>query len=205
MKLRIGVSQRRLPREPHASARDALDAAWSAWFISHWPNVQFLAIPNFDDPALAVLYAEDWELTGFILSGGGDVNASPERVGTEVALLDFAGAQSMPVLGVCRGMQMLHQYGGGELTPVPGHVNTVHEVLVEDCRQEVNSWHEFGIQRLCRGWSVLAKATDGTVEAMQHNRLPWLGLMWHPERTQGTIPIMWKWIERCFENRFGAT
>lgn len=205
LKLRLGVSQRRLPEQSHAFARDALDAAWGSWFANLWSDVQFLAIPNFDDPTLAVTYAKDWELTGFVLSGGGDVDSSPERASVEAALLDFACTQNMPVLGVCRGMQMLHRYSGGELTRIRDHVNTIHGVFTQGSWLQVNSWHDFGIHNLCEDWRSLAVAVDGSVEAMQHNRLPWLGLMWHPERPNGTHPIVWEWIEWCFGNQYRAT
>jgi putative glutamine amidotransferase len=45
------------------------------------------------------------------------------------------------------------------------------------------------------GWTALAHAPDGHVEAMQHMHLPWLGMMWHPERPQGDVDAMWCWIE----------
>ena len=48
---------------------------------------------------------------------------------------------------------------------------------------------------LMPGWTALAHAPDGHVEAMQHMHLPWLGMMWHPERPQGDVDAMWCWIE----------
>ena len=199
--VRIGITQRRWPAGVHSNAHDGLDTGWSDWFDQHWHGTQFLAIPNFQDSARVVPYFEGWGLQGLVLSGGGDVRDEP-RLAVETALLDHAKAEQLPVLGICRGMQMLHCYSDGELATVPGHVGQIHSVRVCADSYETNSWHELGIRQLAPGWRELATALDGSVEAMQHAELPWLGLMWHPERANGAMPLALDWIQRNFKRVF---
>src|SRR5690606_23671811 len=131
-----------------------------------------------------------------VLTGGNDLavlpgadRPAPERDRTERAILDHAAQAGTPVLGVCRGMQMMNDYLGGRLTPVDGHVAVRHPLrMAADSPfvlpDEVNSFHNWAVPEdgLGRDLSVLVWAGDGVVEAVWHARLPWLGIMWHPER-----------------------
>lgn len=200
-RLRIGITQRRVADSPEALARDALDANWSDWLASCWPGSQFLAIPNFSDPCLAVRHVVQWEVDLLIFSGGEDVGASPVRDAVERCLLDHARVEAKPVIGVCRGMQVLHSNDGGKLLPRSEHVGSPHLLLgVEPAGACVNSWHRWCVEQTAPHWRVLARALDGSVEAMQHEKLPWLGFMWHPERPGGTLPAMWDWIRENIAN-----
>ncbi len=191
----IGVTQRHLPASNHQFARDALDTDWYDWFASHWPRCRFIAIPNFTDPSRAVHYAQEWDIDLLILSGGEDVASSPVRDAVEHALLVHARSVGWPVIGVCRGMQFLHLADGGTLVRQPGHVGMLHTILCGSETITLNSWHHWAVADLMPQWQALAKAEDGSVEAMKHLHLPWLGLMWHPERPQGDLGAMWSWIE----------
>ncbi len=200
-RLRLGITQRRIAEAPKAWARDALDAHWGDWLASCWPRSRFLAIPNFSDPVLAVRHVVEWDINLLVLGGGEDLGVSPERDAVERALLNHARARSMPVIGVCRGMQMLHAADGGELVQCTGHVGSPHPlqgmVPAGTC---VNSWHHRCIEHPGPQWQVLAHAPGGSVEAMRHGQLPWLGLMWHPERLGGSFPAMWEWINDIIAN-----
>jgi putative glutamine amidotransferase len=194
--VRIGITQRRICATPETWARDALDAHWNEWLASQWGNGRFLAIPNFEDPTRAVRHVEDWGIDLLILSGGEDVGTSPVRDAVERALLGHARAQHLPVLGVCRGMQLMHTFGGGVLVRKFGHAGASHEL--QGLRQghgTVNSWHRWCIESAAPHWLALARAPDGTVEAMQHAELPWLGVMWHPERPDGRLPDFDSWLD----------
>jgi putative glutamine amidotransferase len=85
-------------------------------------------------------------------------------------------------------MQMLNHYLGGGLVRVNGHVATQHLLEGDWARQQgyelVNSYHKQAItsQTVAQSLEVLAMAADGAVEAVKHSTLPWLGIMWHPER-----------------------
>jgi len=192
--LRIGITQRRVPAGVHVLTRDALDAAWSGWFTDHLPAANFLAIPNFARPESALRYVQDWGVNALVLSGGEDIGSSPVRDAVEADLLNHAREHRLPVLGVCRGTQMLQTHAGGALALRPGHVGTPHRVTCGEQVVTVNSWHRFVITSLQRGWHSLAVSEDGSIEAMRHCSLPWLGLMWHPERDQGNPTPMWQWI-----------
>jgi len=196
--LRIGISQRHWPAETGAFDRDGLDSAWANWLTTQWPTNSFMALPNFQDPSQLLSYVEHWQLNAFILSGGGDARLSARRAANEAALLDHAEQHRLPVLGVCRGMQVLHLRSGGTLCALKGHVRSVHPVHGPDVNTRVNSWHDFGIDVVMPSWEALARAGDGSVEAMRHRYLPWLGLMWHPERDHGDSPVIWPWIAQAF-------
>ena len=116
-----------------------------------------------------------------LLSGGNDIGKSIERDDTEYALLCYAHERHLPLLGICRGMQMMAFWAGTELYPLKGHVKTRHRLFGE-ITQDVNSYHEFGLTDCPKGFKVLARSEDGEIEAIRHNTLSWEGWMWHPER-----------------------
>ena len=136
----------------HASARDSLNA----WLEAIAPRA-------------------------FVLSGGNDIGACKERDQTEGWLLDYAMERELPVLGICRGMQMMGAWAGVTLKPVMGHVRVRHQ-LDGEISGEVNSYHKLGLSECPQGFRVLAKSVDGEIEAIGHRELPWEGWMWHPER-----------------------
>ncbi|MFF4589497.1 gamma-glutamyl-gamma-aminobutyrate hydrolase family protein [Streptomyces sp. NPDC001388] len=151
-------------------------------------------------------------LDGLVVAGGPDVEpvrygAEPdprtgpparERDAWELALIDAALAAGVPLLGICRGMQLLNVALGGTLVqhldghaevagvfgrhpvkPVPG---TRYAAAVPE-ESSVPTYHHQAVDRLGRGLVPSAYAADGTVEAVE---LPsargWvLGVQWHPE------------------------
>ena len=191
---RIGLTQR---VEFSRERRDCLDQAWYRLLARYglWP----VPLPNFQElPVSADRLVEELGLAGVILTGGNDLeeiegatNVATERDRFEALLIDACERQEVPVLGVCRGLQKLVVHHGGRLTAVAEHAGTVHALVVSEngelplaSRDEVNSYHDFGVDPDGVGDSlrVVATAPDGTVEAVAHRRLPQWGVMWHPER-----------------------
>jgi len=155
-------------------------------------------------------------LDGLILSGGADVDPAVygeesngtagvqvERDRAEVALLEGALARDLPVLAICRGMQLLNVARGGSLEQhlpdVVGHEGhretrgafSDHEVRLEpgsrtaailgaDAR--IKSSHHQGPARIGSGLAPVGWAEDGTVEALESpDRTFAVGVLWHPE------------------------
>ena len=88
-------------------------------------------------------------------------------------------------------MQFLNLYFGGRCTAVVDHVAHDHALIpvaefVDVLPHSVNSYHNHGIdeQELAPGFVVLARDSDGNVEAFQHKTEQIAGIMWHPEREQ---------------------
>jgi putative glutamine amidotransferase len=127
----------------------------------------------------------------------------PERDRAEIALLNAALERDMPVLAICRGSQVLNVALGGDLEQhVPdlvgheGHKETPgvfskHPVSVDQGSRlhavvgdtlEVSSHHHQGYGRLGDGLEVVARADDGTIEALEAGGHAFaLGVLWHPE------------------------
>ncbi len=149
---------------------------------------------------------------GLILPGGGDVepwrygqentasrNLDPARDREDMELLEKFTALGKPVLGICRGMQVVNVFFGGTLIQdLPGHnqingKDRLHPVRTaagpfrdlwgEHC--QVNSAHHQAADRLGGELEAVQWASDGVVEAVCHRRLPVWGVQWHPERLGG--------------------
>ena len=117
-----------------------------------------------------------------LLSGGNDIGSYPIRDNTEKIMLNFAEQRKLPVLGICRGMQMLATLAGAKLKRVSGHIRTRHTLQSGTITGEVNSFHNMSLDACPEGYHVMAKSEDGEIEAISHNRLAREGWMWHPER-----------------------
>lgn len=180
----IAVSQR-VDRVPsRGETRDALDQRLASWLVALGGLA--VPVPNALGDKL-VLWLKSVQPAAVLLSGGNDIGDSLERDRTEAALLDHAASANLPVLGICRGMQMLTRYAGGDLVPVSGHAGTRHLLHTDTVASgllpaEVNSFHNWGVAVAPPDYQILATAPDGCVEAIRHRELCWEGWMWHPER-----------------------
>ena len=143
---------------------------------------------------------------GLLMTGGGDV--APERYGAvrlpsdevdetrdaeEFGLAEAFLERGKPVFGFCRGIQLLNVYFGGTLRQQVDHhaENARHEVRtlpgsrmerLFGGRFETNSWHHQAVGEAAPGLTATAWASDGVIEAVEHERLPVFAVQWHPER-----------------------
>ncbi len=175
-------------------------------------------IPPYDD-AQAISRLLD-ELDGLVLSGGADIDpvylheeavdgisVNPKRDVPEILLTKMAADRHLPMLGICRGIQMLAAALGGRLyqdiflqhgadslqhsQEQPRHC-TSHSVRIAEGSLlesllgagsiDVNSFHHQAVREAPQGFRVSATAPDGIIEAIEsvcHRSI--LGVQWHPE------------------------
>jgi N5-(cytidine 5'-diphosphoramidyl)-L-glutamine hydrolase len=191
---RIGLTQRVDVVSAYRERRDGLDQNWARLVSS----LDLAPVPLCNEVSDPDRYLEALGLSGIILTGGNDlsyvspdVGTAPERDRFEHHLLTYCANRNLPVLGVCRGFQLLNVHHGGGLVPLRGHVARQHPVQIAEQPPffalntgEVHSYHKYGINATCLSPSFLpvAWADDGTIEAAVHQTLPHYAVMWHPER-----------------------
>lgn len=173
------------------------------------------------DPAAVV-----GRLDGVLLSGGADISPDryghplenpayppePERDEFEFAALTQAVDHKLPVLGICRGFQLVNVHAGGTLHQhVPEHAGFespphthLHDVTIESSsllgslygsEKAVNSLHHQTVDVLGASLRSTAVASDGTIEGIEHESLPIVAVQWHPEMmtTRDSDPIF-RWL-----------
>lgn len=175
-------------------------------------------------------------LHGLLLAGGADVD--PDRYGAgrdpatqqarqdrdewELALTHEAIGADLPILAVCRGMQILNVTLGGnliqDLPAVLGtdvHCPTVgvherHSVAVQPGsrlagvlgeRADVATYHHQAVDRLGAGLTATGWAADGTIEAVELTGRSWVfGVQWHPEAYKGAA-LFSAFVQACRERQ----
>lgn len=195
--LRIGVTMRVSEAQGYHELRDALAQDWSTFMSTALPDASWLLLPNIGANKVRA-YCEKWGINRLILTGGEDIGVSVIRDETEQDLLTWARERAIPVLGVCRGMQMMAVWAGVSLRPLEGHVRTRHK-LQGDFMNEVNSFHNYGLAECPRGFKPSARAEDGAIEAIRNEELNWEGWMWHPEREKPFQSADIQRLRRLFE------
>ena len=178
----VAITQRVAVIPEYGERRDCLDQAWPRFL--HACGLSPLPIPNVPEVALEMFRRTD--LAGLVLTGGNDLAAvggnAPERDRTENALVDEAESRGLPVLAVCRGMQLIQHRHGIALSRIEGHVAPRQTIAIRGKETEVNSYHCFGARETRPPLDVWAVAGDGVIKAIRHASRPTTGIMWHPER-----------------------
>lgn len=185
--MKVALSMRVTEASNYSERRDSISHDWIVC-LDGWGAVPVL-LPNLVGDLGAYISSVAPDL--IVLTGGDDIGSTPERDRAETNLLKLAIARRIPVIGVCRGMQLINGYLGGTTVPVAGHVACSHDVSISPDWQQyygerisVNSYHNQGIAAGTLGDSLDIAATDpdGAVEGIRHKDLPVAGIMWHPER-----------------------
>ena len=180
----ILITQLRDTIDNRDEIRDCLDVRWAKILY----NLNLMPLPICSELVGELDYISKLQPDGILLTGGNDIGEAPKRDKLERELLDYAKLHNIPVLGVCRGMQFMNCYLGGSLINVEGHVATYSELNgvwpKKRGYQQVNSYHNQAIvdKTLAISLESLATTSDGVVKAVKHSTLPWVGIMWHPER-----------------------
>ncbi len=178
----------------YGERRDCLDQRWSK--LSFKLNYLPIPLPNISGKWVPELL-DMHNLDAIILSGGNSIakydpkatDAAPERDAFESALIDAAILRSIPVLGVCRGMQMINVHFGGDLSSIEGHAGCRHAVIAEAqysaiISNSINSFHNWtiGPTQLSSSLMPIVHDREGNIEAFVHKNKAITGIMWHPER-----------------------
>ncbi len=179
-----------------------------------------LAIPPLRDKAALKALAE--RLDGVILSGGPDIDPSyfqemphpqlgnicPRRDEAEIFIAGEIIRLSKPLLGICRGMQVMNVVMGGnlyqdissEIKDPLKHIQDAprwhksHEIeiieeesllfkIIGQRRIKVNSFHHQAVKKPAADYKITALAPDGVIEAIESRQrgIFWIGVQWHPE------------------------
>lgn len=178
--MRIGITTRVTQANTYEEERDSLAHDWSRFLNTALPTAAWLALPNIGRNHI-LTYCTNWGINRLILSGGDDIGTSTIRDETETTLLTWAAEMHIPVLGICRGMQLMGIKSGSTLKPVTNHVTTEHQ-LHGKIAGKANSFHTFSLSVCPDNYNITARSEDGEIEAIRHQHLPWEGWMWHPER-----------------------
>lgn len=155
-------------------------------------------------------------LDGIIMSGGGDIHPSyfgekpvkelghvdPERDKYDMCLIRMAGQQNIPMLGICRGEQLINvAYGGTLYQDLPSqykdsllqHRNSSHNITLQPgswiadvakCDEfETNTFHHQAVKKIAPGFKATAWSHDGVIEVIENvNGYPIWGVQFHPEK-----------------------
>ena len=205
--------------ESYAEKRGYVDAVFAAGGLP-------VLIPVMEgDEAAAQFFSR---VDGLLLPGGPDVDPvhfseepthsytaiDPRRDSFELALAGLAVENDIPILGICRGIQLLNVAAGGDIYQdlgeqrervlvhdqkapywYPTHAvevqpGTVLSGILGETRVRVNSFHHQAVRRVADGFLVSATASDGVIEAIENPSLRFaLGVQWHPERMFAAYPI----------------
>ncbi|HKC82125.1 MAG TPA: gamma-glutamyl-gamma-aminobutyrate hydrolase family protein [Gemmatimonadaceae bacterium] len=193
-----------------------------------------------DRAAAAVLDS----VSGLVLTGGEDVDparygeqrhekvrsVNPARDATEAALVEEAKARGLPVLAICRGIQILNVALGGTLVQdISSQCKTdighdedgprdsrSHEISVEPGsliaeavgaeHLSVNSFHHQSVKRVADGMRVTARSPDGVIEGIESTDKRWwvMAVQWHPEEMTES-PEPWdRGLFKAFARQLGV-
>jgi gamma-glutamyl-gamma-aminobutyrate hydrolase PuuD len=169
---------------------DFIDYYWLNFFDKK--KIDFTLLPNKKKLALEKI-KNSKKIDLIIIPGGSDLfkrdKISKIRLNLEKFLIKYSIKKKIPLLGVCRGMQLINHYYGGKLNKVKDHMKIKSKIFLRDSLfkkkiMTVKCYHNFGINEHNLGKNLEIKAVDNNnnIEMFEHKQKNIIGVMWHPER-----------------------
>jgi N5-(cytidine 5'-diphosphoramidyl)-L-glutamine hydrolase len=186
------VTQRLVGCDGIDEVRECLDRRWGGFLR----QLGLVPVPLASGAGVEA-YLECLQPAGVLLSGGNDLacvggdELCRARDAFETRVVELGRARGLPILGVCRGMQLLAHLSGVSIDTCSGHVATLHALEPSGNARHpalriprvANSFHQFSARpRPGSEFQVVLRSADGAAEAIEHVSLPIVGIMWHPER-----------------------
>ncbi len=203
---------------------DSLENNYIKYFSDY--NINIIVVPNLNFDINII--EKNINISGIILTGGGDVDPilygskrnkslhiSSLRDRNEYALLKYALSHNIPVLGICRGMQLINVFFGGKLLKPKNKLHPIgvnHDITIIDKNiseklgsntYQINSYHEIIIPKNLLSDKLKEFAIDsaGNVEGYKHRKMPIWGIQWHPERgCPSNGRLLSKYISKTYFN-----
>tara|TARA_B100001559_G_scaffold320060_2_gene331071 strand:+ start:4410 stop:5075 length:666 start_codon:yes stop_codon:yes gene_type:complete len=218
----IGMSMRITENSSYIEYRDSISHDWINYLNKY--NISPILIPNNLNDNREFLNSVG--ISGIIISGGDSIIQHPtnpnetiyhQRDVTEWDILTIGIEMKLPILGTCRGFQMINKFFGGNITE---NISTTHKHTVAREHQIdilenpvtagflnhkpfVNSYHDDGVRipDLSDDLTSFATWDDQIIEGFFHPHLPIIGIQWHPERSPNSQAlnetIINYWINQC--------
>jgi putative glutamine amidotransferase len=189
--LNIGITSNL--KEYYRGYMDFIDHYWLSYFEKK--KINYCLIPNKKKLSVKILNKIDL----LIIPGGNDVSnflkTSRMRNTIENNLINICLKKNIPILGICRGAQLLNKNLGGKIQRVKNHMRTSHNVfftknnILKKKYLNVNSFHKDGIKKsdLSKKLNMIANDNDENVEMFISKNKKIIGTMWHPEREKNTL------------------
>ena len=142
--LNIGITTRVTNAKNYYELRDSIAKDWYYYMKFVLPNANWILLPNLETNI--VDYVKYWKLNGFIFSGGENIGESSSRDNTELELFNYSQKENLPILGICRGFQVIFSYMGGKIEYQNEkfskiHSATKHKIYIDNTTKVVNSYH----------------------------------------------------------------
>lgn len=147
---------------------------------------------------------------GLILAGGGDLfkykgdKINKIRDNYDKKLFKYFYNKNKPILAICRGFQLIADLHNIELKLINNHVRKYHSLklskskYIKYSKLDVNSYHNFSINKLPKNYLNIASTNDGSIEIAEHKSKKILCLMFHPERKMKSKNLIFKSIKKFF-------
>ena len=124
---------------------------------------------------------------GVILSGGGDPTKKDKRLKNELNLIKYSLQKNIPLLGICRGAQVLNIFFGGKIKKIKNYWKKnkrIYGPLIKKKKIKINSYHDYGFteEMLGKNLNPIAYSSDKIIKSFIHNKYKFFAIMWHPER-----------------------
>ena len=189
--LKIGITSN--IKEYYKGYIDFIDHYWLDYCEKK--NINYYLVPNKKKLSKKKIK----EINLLIIPGGNDVSnilkTSKKRNIVEKNLIKICFKKKIPILGICRGAQLLNKSFGGKISKNKKHMRTRHNIfftnieIIKKNILNVNSFHNDGIKKndLSKSFKVLASDKHKNIEMFISNNKKIIGTMWHPEREKNTL------------------
>ncbi len=158
-------------------------------------------------------YLDKIKIDGLILSGGNDLSQFKKkkenifRDNHEKQILKYCLNKKIPILGICRGFQLISSCYKSKIKRCKNHVRTFHKIILNESNYinsktlHVNSFHNFCIYKILNKFNIISSHDDKSIEIVEYPAKKILCFMFHPERKNFSQKTINKYVLNFFKKK----